>query len=141
MGVTYRLSIEPDAKPEDLQVIRDSLNEFNMVVTGDRNYRPLVIFVRDENDTIVGGVLTDIWGGWMHISYLWIAEPLRKQGYGKQLIAMAEDEARAQNCRGIYLETFDFQAPLFYQKLGYTVFGELADFPIGYSFYYLKKLL
>lgn len=139
--MSYRLSVEPDTKPEDVQLIRDSLNEFNMTVTGDRSYHPLNIFVRDENDAIVGGVLTDIWGGWMHVSYLWISEPLRKQGYGQQLIAMAEDEARTQKCHGIHLETFEFQAPLFYQKLGYTVFGELPDFPIGHTYYFLKKLL
>jgi GNAT superfamily N-acetyltransferase len=139
--MTYRFSIEPNANSEEVQSIRDSLNEFNMIVTGDRNYRPFVIFVRDENNAIVGGVLADLWGGWMHISYLWMDEPLRRQGYGKRLIAMIEEEARAQKCRGIHLETFDFQARPFYEKLGYTVFGELPDFPIGHTFYYLKKLL
>ena len=139
--MNYRLSVEPDAKADDQSLIRSAINEFNMNVTGDRNYSPLVIFVRDDDDNIVGGILGDIWGGWLHINHLWITEALRKHGYGQQLMALAETQAREKGCRGVHLETHSFQAPAFYLKLGYVIFGELADFPQGHTFYVLKKML
>jgi hypothetical protein len=40
-----------------------------------------------------------------------------------------------------YLDTFSFQAPDFYKKLGYEVFGELQDFPHGHQRYFMKKRL
>lgn len=139
--MTYRLSIEPDAHPNDLKCIREPLDQFNMTVTGDREYRPLIIFVRDDADDIVGGILGDIWGGWLHITYLWIAESLRKHGYGSQLVQTAEAQAKAYGCRGIFLETFSFQARPFYEKLGYVVFNEIADYPPGHTYYFLRKML
>mgnify|MGYP000076510328 CR=1 FL=1 len=139
--MNYRLSIEPDALPQDLQLIRDSINEFNMTVTGDRNYSPLVIFLRDESDIIVGGILGDVWGGWLHITYLWVSEVLRQHGYGRQLVEAAETQARTKGCRGVFLETFSFQARPFYEKLGYKVCGEVPDYPQGHTYYFLKKWL
>jgi GNAT superfamily N-acetyltransferase len=141
VGVNYRLSVEPDAKPEDMQAIRDSLNEFNMRVTGDRNYRPFTICVRDDDNALKGGLLADVWGGWMHISYLWLDEPLRKHGIGKQLVDEAEAAAKTLGCYGIHLETFSFQALPFYKKLGYEVFAELPNFPLEHRFYFLRKIL
>lgn len=139
--MNYRLSIEPDAKADDQSLISNAINEFNMNVTGDRNYSPLTIFLRDDDNQIVGGLVGDIWGGWLHINSLWIAEALRKHGYGQQLLAAAETEARAHGCRGIHLETYSFQAPAFYQKLGYTIFGQIDDFPQGHTSYFLRKML
>ena len=63
----------------------------------------------------------------------------RGLGYGHQLLAMAEDEGRRHGARHAHLDTFSFQAPGFYQKYGYKVFGELHDFPSGYQRYYLTK--
>ena len=53
----------------------------------------------------------------------------------------AEQEALARGCRGVYLDTFSFQAPGFYRKQGYTEFGELEGIPPGHSHYFFRKLL
>jgi hypothetical protein len=53
----------------------------------------------------------------------------------------AEQVARARKLTGIWLDTFDFQARPFYEKLGFTVFGELKDHPRGISQYWLQKRL
>jgi hypothetical protein len=39
------------------------------------------------------------------------------------------------------LETLSFQARGFYERYGYSVFGELDDFPPGHRKYFLKKNL
>jgi hypothetical protein len=54
---------------------------------------------------------------------------------------MAEQEARKNGAKNVYLDTFSFQALDFYQEHGYRVFGELEDFPPGHQRYYLRKEL
>ena len=70
-----------------------------------------------------------------------MAQPLRGQGYGSRLLLAAEEEARTQGCRGVFLSTFSFQARPFYERFGYEVFGELADYPAGHALYFMQKTL
>jgi GNAT superfamily N-acetyltransferase len=136
-----RIVSEPQAAPEDVQSIRDRLDQFNMDVTGVNKYSPVRIFLRDDNNTLVGGLLGDLWAGWMHVEFLWVDEPFRHQGYASQLLQAAEAEARQKGCTSVHLETFSFQARPFYERFGYTVFGELPDYPPGQTFYFLRKTL
>jgi hypothetical protein len=46
-----------------------------------------------------------------------------------------------RGCVGVWLDTFSFQARGFYEKLGYRVFGEVADYPPGHTRHFLKKSL
>jgi hypothetical protein len=39
----------------------------------------------------------------------------------------------------VWLDSFSFQAPGFYKKLGYSVFGTLPDFPKGETRYFFSK--
>jgi predicted N-acetyltransferase YhbS len=70
-----------------------------------------------------------------------VAEPLRGQGYGAKLLRAAEDEARMQGCYGVFLTTFSFQAPTYYEKFGYEVVADIPDYPKGHSHHVLKKTL
>jgi len=72
---------------------------------------------------------------------MWLQEEFRGLGYGRKLLSLAEDEARKRGAEYAYLDTFSFQAPDFYKKLGDEVFGELGDFPVGHQRYFLKKEL
>ena len=65
----------------------------------------------------------------------------RGSGLGRRLMAMAEKAARGEGCVGIWLDTFEFQAPGFYEKLGFTPFGELPDHPRGGRRLFLHKRL
>ncbi len=132
---------EPNASAEDLNAIEEAINNFNMTVTGDHNWKPVCVFLRDEAGGLCGGLTADLWGKWMHIQYLWVDEALRKQGYGEKLMQMAEDEARAYGCQNAHVETFSFQARPFYERLGYQVVAELPDYPPGHTHYILRKSL
>lgn len=133
--------VEPGIEPALIAQIQNQIYEHNMAVTGDRAYRPLYVILRDEQDAAQGGLLADLWGGWMHITFLWVAETRRGQGFGARLMQRAEDEARAAGCRGVYLETHSFQARPFYEKLGYSVIASLPDYPPGHSYHILRKFL
>jgi GNAT superfamily N-acetyltransferase len=73
--------------------------------------------LRDSEKKVVGGLEGFIGLGWFHIGTLWIAEELRGYGYGKALLLAAEQEAVNRGCLNVYVFTYSFQAPEFYQHL------------------------
>jgi len=89
----------------------------------------------------MGGVIGATVWDWLNINLMWIKEDLRGCGYGQQLLELVEEEARKRGAKHAYLDTFSFQAPEFYKKIGCQVFGELNDFPDGHTRYFLKKEL
>jgi GNAT superfamily N-acetyltransferase len=136
-----RIVSEPRGDAGDATFVRESLALFNVAVTGDSYYSPLAIFLKDERDAVLGGALGHVWGGWLDLAILWVAEPFRGQGYGAKLLRAAEDEARTQGCHGVFLTTFSFQAKPFYEKFGYEVVADIPDYPKGHSYHVLKKKL
>lgn len=137
----FQFVSEPDASAEDQEFIRNAIYSHNMEHTGDHNYSPLSILMRDEIGKVVGGILGDIWGGWLHLTFLWVTPELRNRGYGKQLLLAAEDEARQKGCQGVFLETHSFQAPEFYRRNGFLLVGQLNDYPPGHHYFILQKPL
>jgi GNAT superfamily N-acetyltransferase len=136
-----RIVIEPHADERLRQFIRESLGAYSLAVTGQEEYYPVSIFLRDKKDEVLGGVLGQIWGRWLYVSDLWLAAPLRRSGYGQQLLSAAERYARGKGCGNVWLTTHSFQARPFYEKCGYTPFAELDEFPPGHKLYFLKKKL
>lgn len=104
--------------------------------------QPLEILLLDEQQTILGGLigLTSCWN-WLLIDLLWVHEVYRNQGYGRQLMKFAEQEASNRGCTVARLGTFSFQARGFYEKLGYQVVAQWDDYPPGQVQYWLKKAL
>ncbi|MBD2076391.1 putative N-acetylmannosamine-6-phosphate 2-epimerase [Phormidium sp. FACHB-592] len=104
--------------------------------------KPLEILLLDEQQTILGGLIgsTSCWN-WLLIDFLWVHEAHRYQGYGRQLIELAEQEAKKRGCVFARLGTFSFQARGFYEKLGYQVVAQWDDYPPGQTQYWLKKPL
>lgn len=97
--------------------------------------------LRNDDGKIVGGMTGTIFWYHLHIDYLWVDNSLRGKGYGKELLNYIEKTARENNCRLILLDSFSFQTPDFYQKLGFKVVGIVEDHPKGYKQYYLEKKL
>ena len=143
----YTISLESHPVANSIDFIEHQLLEFNFHQIGNYEYKPLVIFLRDSQSqissqkNIVGGLYGFIGLGWLNVSTLWVAEDLRQKGYGKAMLNTAEQEAIRQKCNYAYVFTFSFQAPSFYQKSGYEIFGVLDNFPPGYQRLFLKKKL
>src|SRR5437763_17069555 len=119
MADTVTIAVEEACDPAVAASIEEAINHYNMVATGYYDYRAINVLLRDGQGVVKGGAFGGIWGEWLYLKLLWVIEELRGQGYGSQLLALAEAEALADKCLGIYLETFDFQAYTFYRSLGY----------------------
>ena len=130
-------------KPEEAawEIIGKGLQQFNDQYAGDENFRRVCFALRSADQTIVGGVIGEIFWDWLHIDLMWIPEDLRGQGLGHQLLTAIEDEARSHGAKNVFLDTFSFQAPEFYRQHGYRLFGELPGFPAGYTRLFLTKEL
>ncbi len=132
--------IEALENEQEAALIRACLNEFNFRLVPNDEHQTFNWIIRQEGE-VLAGLLGDTYWGWLYISILWVNETLRGQGLGSQLLAKAESEAFARDCRNAHLEAHDFQALEFYQKRGYVIFGQLEDLPVGHIKYYLRKKL
>jgi GNAT superfamily N-acetyltransferase len=139
---SLKLTIEVEPATKDIRVVEDGLYDYNVEQTGVDDGMGLTIFVRDDTGEIVAGLHGWTWCGACKVGRLWIRKDLRRQGYGQRLLAAAEAEARARGCQQIFIDTFSFQAPLFYRKLGYEVVAVVEGFPSApHSEYHLRKAL
>ena len=136
-GVRLTLETAPDAA--DSQVVMDGLRAFNVKVIGPPNIEPVAVFVRDASGRVLGGLLGEIKWRWLYVSKLWLGDELRGQQLGTKLMERAEEYAWRKGCLGSHLDTFEYQALPFYEKLGYEVFGVLEGYPPGYRQYHLRK--
>jgi GNAT superfamily N-acetyltransferase len=93
-----------------------------------------------HGESIVAGLAGETYSGWLFIRYLWISDALRGQGIGRKLMGDAEARALERGCHSAWVDTFSFQAPGFYPRLGYEVFGEL-EYPPGHKRIFLQKRL
>lgn len=64
---------------------------------------------------------------------------LRGLGLGSEMLRQAEEEGRKRGCRTAILYTISFQAPEFYRKYGWRVFGEVPCDPPGTSRVFMTK--
>jgi GNAT superfamily N-acetyltransferase len=106
------------------------------------DYRPLAIIVEnhDTGETLGGLLGFTLWSV-LFITHLILPESMRNIGLGRRLLIQAEDEAIRRGCHSAWLDTFSFQAPGFYEKLGYIVSETIEDHPSGHSRFFLKKRL
>ncbi len=106
-----------------------------------RTRKSFAIFLKDNNYKAYAGIIAFCtWNG-MHIDSLWVDSALRGMGYGTRLMKIAEEEAIKRGCTIAYTDTFTWQAPGFYEKLGYILYGKLEDFPEGNTLSYFRKHL
>ena len=137
------LSFVEDADGALHRVLHTGLRAFNATLfAGQTEGRDLAIALRQAGaGEPIGGLVGRTSGGWLFVEQLFIPEPLRGQGLATRLIAMAEAEAIRRGCHSAWIETRNGRARALYERLGYRVFGELENYPVGSSRYFLRKAL
>lgn len=136
------MEVSFDVTAQAREAILKPLRAYNLSHTGEMPFETVGILLRDPaTQEVVGGLYGKISYGWLFIELLSIPDPMRTQGTGTRLMRAAEDLARERGCAGIWLDTFSFQAPGFYQKLGFSEFGLIADYPPGHQRHFFQKRL
>jgi ribosomal protein S18 acetylase RimI-like enzyme len=130
-----------DEKPQQSAwgIIGEGITNYNKQQAGDDKAQRICFVLQAPDQEVVGGVIAALYWDWLYIDLMWIKDELRDRGYGHRLLTLAEDEGRRRGAKNAFLDTFSFQAPGFYKKHGYKVFGELDNFPPGHQRYYLTK--
>jgi 8-oxo-dGTP pyrophosphatase MutT (NUDIX family)/GNAT superfamily N-acetyltransferase len=135
-----RITIEDTPSIADCEVLDYALDAHNRAYLGETGFSQLALFVRDAGSRIMAGLDGSIYAGWLFVSSLWVHADLRGRGIGRELLARAERRAAELGCHSVRLDTFSFQAPEFYRRLGYEVFGAL-DYPPDHRRLFLSKPL
>jgi ribosomal protein S18 acetylase RimI-like enzyme len=143
----YRFSLDIDDVHEDY--VTAKLVEFNKPYASPlwqnppHPRAPLQVYVTNADDVVIGGLIgrTHAIPEWLEISVIWVDEAMRGRGIGRKLMQLAETQARQRGCRFARLTTSQYQAPGFYQKLGYILYGTLANVPRGETDYFFWKEL
>lgn len=137
----YSLSLELNPKQEDIQILGDGIIQYAKEQTEHQPMEFFAVFLRDHHQSILGGCSGTILYGCLYIDTLWVSPKLRSQGYGRQLMQKALEFGLAKHCSFATVNTMDWEALAFYQKLGFSIEFQRQGFAHGSVFYFLRKSL
>lgn len=137
----HRLSLEDGSDPAARRAVIDGIVAYNALHTPPEAFdpRPLLVVLRDAAGAPVGGLTGRHRAGWLYVELFHIPEAYRGRGLGRAILTMAEREAAARGLAGVWLETYAFQAPGFYARMGYATVGTLPGCPPGSACHFLAK--
>lgn len=139
MSDRVQLEVSESARTEDLAVIDRGLTEFNEAEAPLTSVRPLHIVARDDQGSVIAGLVARTWGLCCEIQMLWVHPAFRRSGVGTRMMRDAEAEAIRRGCDTVMLETFSFQAPEFYEQLGYQTKHRVGGMPDGICKCYMLR--
>jgi GNAT superfamily N-acetyltransferase len=127
---------------EKLLPIEEGLNQFNDLMTGMSDRKPLSVFIKStQTGEVLGGMQGRSSLGLLFIDLFYLPPELRKMGLGTDILRRFEEEGRKRGCTAAFLYTISFQAPDFYKKHGWEEFGRIDCKPEGTSRIFMKKSL
>ncbi|PWQ95675.1 GNAT family N-acetyltransferase [Leucothrix arctica] len=127
---------------EEIAEIYNGLAAFNEPYFPNLDQKGFAYLIRDEDGKILGGLTGKTLFTAFHVNLLWLSEPIRGLGYGTKLMQQAEQEAKDRGAINAFVDTYSFQAPTFYERLGYNEVGRYTDFPrVDVDKVFFKKCL
>jgi ribosomal protein S18 acetylase RimI-like enzyme len=139
-----KLKIVNEMSLEDSQAMSTNLRNFNIEQSKGLSTKPETSFnltLRSETGEVAGGIRSRAFYQSLIVDFLWIDEKFRRMGYGKELMLKVEGLAKEQGCISANTMTYSFQAPQFYEKLGYKTVGVFKEYPDDIKKFFLEKKL
>ena len=121
--------------------VLEGLRVFNEGTAGSYRIHQVRLAIRADDGSLIAGLLGLCYWNILHVDLLWVDPEHRRAGCGKALLQRAEEIALERGCNVVYLFTYSFQAPVFYKKQGYEVFGTLENAPAEFSTTWFAKHL
>ena len=139
-----KLKIIHEMSAEDWQVISTNLRNYNIEQSEGLSTKPgtsIHLTLKSKTGEAIGGIRGRTYYQSLTIDHIWIDERFRKMGYGKDLLLKVEDLAKEDGCVSANTSSYSFQAPHFYEKLGYKTVGVFEGYPEGIKKFFLEKKL
>jgi len=138
-GMALTWDVRDDVPELEGGIVDHGLGEANDDAAPLHEVRRLSCFARLPSGAVVGGAVGRTWGGCCELQQLWVDVAHRRHGIGTELVRRFEQRAAARDCTLFYLETFSFQAPAFYESLGYRTATAFRGFPYGIVKYVMTR--
>lgn len=120
-----------DTLPPEADAVDDGIGRYNDGAAPLHEVKPLACIARWPDGRVAGGAVGRRWGPCCELQQLWVVDGARRLGLGTRLMRAFEALAAERGCEAVYLETFDFQAPAFYRRLGYRTEHVHGGYPHG----------
>lgn len=118
----YRFDYQENPNANDERVLFDGIKEQAILKKNvEKPIKSFGIFIKDPNENVLGGLKGATYYGCLYVDMLWLKGELRHQGLGTQLMDEAEKIGREHECSFALVNTMDWEALSFYQKLGYEI--------------------
>lgn len=114
--------------PDTVSTIRSGLVEFNRSSLENVNETDFALVIQEADKPIMGGMTGTLFKSGLYIRFLWVSEALRGQGFGQALMQTIEREAKQRGIKNLFVDTYSFQAPAFYQAAGFIEVGRFSDY-------------
>ena len=124
MNESNRYRVINDPTDDDVKKFQQGLESCNLEKTNGEFNSPQPwhnLVLKDQKGTVVGGVFTSTLYWTQYLEVLWVDEKYRGLGYGRDLILEAQRLAKEIGCISSHVYTFSWQAPEFYQAVGYNL--------------------
>ncbi|CZL18889.1 TPA: GNAT family N-acetyltransferase [Legionella pneumophila] len=137
--MALKLSFLENPNPDDVQILTNGIKEYAKQQRGFESLDFFACFIRDADNSIIGGCSGGTLYGGLHIDNLWVSEPIRHQGWGTKLMQAALRYGNEKGCAFATVNTMDWEAIEFYKKLGFELEFERHGFQKNSIFYFLRK--
>lgn len=134
---TIKYILDENPTTENDKIIREGIVAFNKQIIKEQASH-FSIFAKHGNK-IIGGALIWEHTDALYIDVLWCDENFRKQGIGSKIISMIDNVARNKMLTKIFVDTYEFQASIFYQKHGFYCIGTIPSYLLGYDRIFMQK--
>jgi GNAT superfamily N-acetyltransferase len=109
-----------DGVPALDQRLSDELDRYNAAATpGTAAARELTVQIHDAEGELAAGLSGWTWGVAAGIGMTWVRDDVRGARLGTRLLEEFEAEAGRRGCTHVFVTSFTFQAPGFYERHGY----------------------
>ena len=133
-------TLDAQAPEHDLKVVAEGVFSHGRAQARDGNAEPIACLVRDGPRVVAGGTGRTEYRR-LFVSYLWVAEDLRRQGLARRILQALESEAAHRGCLDALIETLDDGVAALYGRLGYRSVAVVAGYVGPFNRHILLKLL
>jgi len=126
-----RLTARHDLTPDEIDELEQRIYEYNASKTGHGDAAQIG-FTLHSGEALIGAAAGYTWAGMCELRQLWMDETHRGQGYGRKLLLQFIEEARSRHCTKVYVATYEFQAPRFYNRFGFRPVAAVNGRPSGH---------